>query len=781
MKKWMSVLLTLVLLVTASFGAAAEQTADSRVEDLLRQAAESQKDAWVIAILEAGAREITWEGNTARFFLRGFDPDLKALGSYQKAGDREAWRKQAIENIQGYRLAAEVTFEEDGSVNKRQFNNLINLVRKAAGNAKGALEKNDWTGAMTDLMFCQPTEEKNPDPSRLMTADPEFAAFIEARPELFPCESASEWAPLFYTQRNWKYNVKQGPHSLQITWDGAGPAKLLDQAYDALTATLAAMPGSERPQEDSLPFLWRSSLAEAAVKMKKGRLETHKVTFDVDELISGKAPEGYAAYFAEYTPGEHYERLVEGYRRMPEFASQPLPKTGVMTQAKKGRNVSIKVAKDGRNTYVQLRDADTGVIQAEAFLEPGKNVSVKVPDGFYVVQYASGSTWYGTVETFGPLGSYSASNEFIVAKTKWNLVAEEEQKGITLHPITAADMAPTEDKSIHVVGVLEPQIELREDYPENNPVIDGISSTTGLPVSGEAYTPVVMVLDNAEDAYPHWGVADADIIFQVPNAGAGATKLLGLFADRYPEQAGPARSGRVSMLPAATSFDAAFAFAGPPAVMGGQVDLMAKMREFGMVQSHRAYNLLSGNAFKERWKDVGAHNLSCHVKDIHEDLIRENVEFEERPFLFADEPRTEGKTANIVRVLHRGEDPKGASNSASRAVFKYDAEKGTYIRNNSSGTYIDRLTGETVDFANVIVLRVKMSYDKNYIYLNQHMVGSGAAEIFQSGKYVQGAWVRDEADSRLVLVDQDGSELRMQRGRTFIVITNDVTEVIYTE
>ena len=157
------------------------------------------------------------------------------------------------------------------------------------------------------------------------------------------------------------------------------------------------------------------------------------------------------------------------------------------------------------------------------------------------------------------------------------------------------------------------------------------------------------------------------------------------------------------------------------------------------------------------------------------------MEFEERPFLFADEPRTEGKTANIVRVLHRGEDPKGASNSASRAVFKYDAEKGTYIRNNSSGTYIDRLTRETVDFANVIVLRVKMSYDKNYIYLNQHMVGSGAAEIFQSGKYVQGAWVRDEADSRLVLVDQDGSELRMQRGRTFIVITNDVTEVIYTE
>ena len=776
-----ALLLVLALLLAAGAAVFAEETGDSRIEVFLAQQAEKQKDPWVLAILDAGARDISWDGNTASFFLRGFNPELKKLGSYAKSEDKDGWLREAAENIAGYRLEARVVFEEDGTVSKKQSTALMNMVKQEARNAKGALGKKDWTDAMTDLMFRAPTSEKNVTTASLMMADPEFSRFINDRIQLFPCESPSEWAPLFYLQRGWKYTLNQGPHSIRLNWDGADPARFLEKAYDAVTGSLAATPGAERAKEESLPYLWRSTLAETAVAMKKGRLVSQSVQFDLDDLLAGRMPEGYTAYFAAYQPETYYNRMLEGYRVLPESASQPLPKTGVITQAKKGRSVVVKVPKEGRNTYVQLRDADTGVIQAEGFIAPGKNVSLKVPEGVYTVQYASGSTWYGTAETFGPLGTYTASSEFIVAKQKWTLTAEKEQNGIALHSVTAAEMAPTEDKSVTVKGVLEAEVPLQELYPENHPVQEGFSSTTGLPISGETYTPIVMVVDNAEEAYPHWGVGDADIIFQVPNAGAGATKLLALFADHYPEQAGPVRSGRSSMLPAVLSFDAAFAFAGPPAVSGGQVDLNAMMMQFGMNKAQRVYNLLNGNEYKERWKGVGSHNLSCHVKAIHDHLVQAGAEFEERPFLFTDAPRAVGKTANIVRVLHRGDDPKAGSNSASRAVFKYDPEAGGYTRDNSSGTYIDRLTEEKVLFANVLVLRVKFAYDRNYIYLNRHLTGSGSAEIFQNGKYVRGAWTREEADSRLVLVDEDGEELRLQRGKSFIVITNEVTDVIYSE
>ena len=84
MMKRIICLLMCLLMVAAGLPAAAEgaEAADKRVESFLAEQAAAQKDAWARAILEAGARDVHWEGNTASFFLLSFDPDLKALGAY---------------------------------------------------------------------------------------------------------------------------------------------------------------------------------------------------------------------------------------------------------------------------------------------------------------------------------------------------------------------------------------------------------------------------------------------------------------------------------------------------------------------------------------------------------------------------------------------------------------------------------------------------------------------------------------------------------------------------
>ena len=76
---------------------------------------------------------------------------------------------------------------------------------------------------------------------------------------------------------------------------------------------------------------------------------------------------------------------------------------------------------------------------------------------------------------------------------------------------------------------------------ENHPAIEGESPLTGLPC-GEAYTPIMVPLDNSPEAHPLWGIGDASILFQVPLKENGATRLLALFGDRYPEQAGGVRA-----------------------------------------------------------------------------------------------------------------------------------------------------------------------------------------------------------------------------------------------
>ncbi|MBQ8159714.1 MAG: DUF3048 domain-containing protein [Clostridia bacterium] len=796
MKKTILLLVAALLLCCLTAGALAESEgvmrislqvtappdADTQlVDEFLETQAAAQKDAWTQAILESGAQDVQSDGGNYTFTLCAYDPDVKALGAYQKAEDKAAWRQNMVSNVSSHRLQMTLAFEEDGSVSKKETQRFINAVKQAAKSAKNAWIGKDMTSAAADLFFLAPTQDKKPTAASLVSPAEAFESFRDEHPVLSQY-AETPWACLFYVQRNIKVSVKDGPHAMALTWDGADPSRLLSQAYNTVSTELSGKTRAERPEMSALPGLLEQELAAGAFKMKTGRLVKQSAVIDLDELGKGVYPAQYVRYLESFTYETTLGRVLQDYDLLPDEATQAFPKTGKLTVAPaKGRTVAVSIPEEGLSAYVQLRDADTDVIVSDAFIAAGKNVNMKVTEGIYYVQYATGTAWYGNEHLFGLTGTYAASDEFIIGKKKLSLQVMRDQEGIVLHPADQADFAATEDRSVHVKGVLAADVPLGT-YPENNPVIPGVSPLTGMPASGEAYTPIQIVLDNAEEAYPHWGISQADIIFQVPNAGEGATKLLGLFADHYPEEAGPVRSGRASMLPSAMSFQAAFAFAGPPAVKDKNIDIEALMSTWKMASTHRVYNLLQNNGFATRRPGlIKSHDMTCYVKQIHENLVSKGVVFEERPFLFADTPREDGQVANVVKVLHHGESIETASNSASRAVFVYDAEQGAYSRRNSSGMYLDRDTGENVQFANVIILRTKLSYERNYVFLKNHLVGSGAIDVFQSGRYLHGAWVRDSVSSRLVLVDDQGRELEMQRGKTFIVITNEITEVIFSE
>lgn len=334
---------------------------------------------------------------------------------------------------------------------------------------------------------------------------------------------------------------------------------------------------------------------------------------------------------------------------------------------------------------------------------------------------------------------------------------------------------------VEIPGVLTREsIPYSSDYPEN-PVLEGVSPTTGLAWQG-SYAPVVMVLDNAEGAYPHWGVKDADIFFQVPNAGKGATKLLALFSDSMPEQAGGSRSARTPFVDVARGWGAAFAYAGFPGVdQNSKASVPAKIREGKMGRDVLSFNLL-GNDYSQRIKGYKSpHNLSADISLIQKTALENGAVFTQRPFLFTDDLPQSGQQAEYVEIRHFGETlEKGNGNPASYSTFSYDAENKAYTRTNSSGLYVDRDAAETpILFSNVIVQRVQFSYSEGFIQLN-YLQGKGAADIFIGGRYIAGGWYRDSLDSRTVFVDESGQEITLARGKTFIILANDTTTVKYS-
>jgi len=338
---------------------------------------------------------------------------------------------------------------------------------------------------------------------------------------------------------------------------------------------------------------------------------------------------------------------------------------------------------------------------------------------------------------------------------------------VSVSALGEAKLTPNEVKT---------SVPVKDSYPDN-PVVEGESPITGLPVE-EEYTPILMVLDNAEDAYPHWGVSDASMMFQVFNAGSGATKILALFADAYPEKAGGARSARMTMLPIANSFNSAFASGNYAPVNGGHVSVKTKLREWGYKKAKKYFDLL-GNNFKEREKFINEpHNLTFYCKEAHEYLLQNKVEFEKRPFQFTDEPLTRGEDATKIVIKHYIDKDAGKVNNASYAEYNYVEGKG-YTRTSATGVNKDRFTEEELVFANVIVMRITLKYQDGYQYYENHLVGSGNADIFQNGKYISGAWTRKDVQGRLIFTDENGEELKLQRGKTFVVLTIDKTDVLY--
>ena len=331
----------------------------------------------------------------------------------------------------------------------------------------------------------------------------------------------------------------------------------------------------------------------------------------------------------------------------------------------------------------------------------------------------------------------------------------------------------------------------------NNPVIEGEHPFTGLKAETdeeldalEHYTPILVVYDNNAEGYMHTGVGDADIIFQVPNMSTGNNKLLVLFASRFPEYAGGTRSGRITVLPFALALDTAFVSAGfgPPDDVEDPIVGDNVRKEWGFKLDSKYFSTISGRPYKHRVTDQGLPsqaNLMAHVREIRDNyLIAQNVEFEKRPFLFTDEPLTRGEIANVIDMKFYESPKDSKSNENSDCTFRYEEGMG-YTRDILMGTEFDRDTQEFLYFSNVIVMRVEILSQEvlgtGYKYYKNHLVGSGKADIFQNGRYIRGAWYRENRTSRLIFLDDEGNELQFQRGKSYIVVNSSNCVVTYDE
>ncbi len=99
----------------------------------------------------------------------------------------------------------------------------------------------------------------------------------------------------------------------------------------------------------------------------------------------------------------------------------------------------------------------------------------------------------------------------------------------------------------------------------------------------------------------------------------------------------------------------------------------------------------------------------------------------------------------------------------------------------TSRMHKDGVTGEQLTCTNVIVMYHEASYykDNGNVPVIQAS-GTNKCEYFIGGKHFTGSWKRDGRDSNTVYLDDEGNEVLLKPGKTYVQMLNEKKNVEIT-
>ncbi len=317
------------------------------------------------------------------------------------------------------------------------------------------------------------------------------------------------------------------------------------------------------------------------------------------------------------------------------------------------------------------------------------------------------------------------------------------------------------------------------------------------PLTGEAKgtdyvstRPVAVMINNIAQARPQRGLNDAAVLYEIMVEG-GITRFMGLF-ENYEAlgDVGPVRSARDQFFRLIMPFQPLYVHIGRSGITQQYIDdsdygnLNVDGDAAGQIIYRDKNRLNQGFAYEHTAYTTG-ELLSEYVKDNDIDMSRGLTS---PIFDFVDyrEPaRTlNGQDALSVGIVH---------STSYRTYFDYDAVSNQYQMsqyNSHTGAITetaDENTGERTSFDNVLVLFTNITTypypggnidpktgldkgDPDYKKVDYDFGGVGY--YINGGKAEKIRWTKGATQYALMLQDEDGNSLKVNRGRSYVAIVS---------
>lgn len=287
------------------------------------------------------------------------------------------------------------------------------------------------------------------------------------------------------------------------------------------------------------------------------------------------------------------------------------------------------------------------------------------------------------------------------------------------------------------------------------------SPISGLPLENKPSTrPVAAVIENSSKARPQKALDRATVVYEILAEG-GITRFLALFWEDIPEEMGPIRSMRSYFL------DIIFPF--HPLILhcGASPDGFSRLQELDVENLDQ----LSNSSYYYRDNDRETpHNLFTteRIIDYLYSLSSEGYEsifsFNEVSIINSDARKAQKIVINYWNDY--------------RVIYQYKNKKNIYRRYLNSLDNPHHVEREKfIDVNNIIVQYVSTEIKDEQGRMDVKLRGEGEALIFDNGRVREGQWEKEDLESPIKYYNEQGQEVSLNPGKTWVQIVPENSEV----
>ena len=287
--------------------------------------------------------------------------------------------------------------------------------------------------------------------------------------------------------------------------------------------------------------------------------------------------------------------------------------------------------------------------------------------------------------------------------------------------------------------------------------------------------PVAVMINNIKAALPQYGIYKADILYEILVEG-GITRMMALYSDytKVPKICS-VRSCRYYFPIFAHGYDAVYF------CFGSNLSLATPtLKRIGIDYFDGNQNpdsLVFGRDSERLKKYSREHTAYVDGKNIPELLKKYSVETDSRygdnfsAFNFRDEksPKASGDisatevTFNFSKLYY--------------SSFTYNSETKTYYKTHCGKPHMDSSNDKQLNFTNVFALETKVNNYKGGSLMEVDWKG-GTGYYISRGKAQKITWVKESEDANILFFNEEGKELKVNTGKSYIgVIGTGLTKI----